>query len=157
LLINKIEDERKLTKKVEEMDAIDKVRMMADLHRDHCSLNHGPDTNNQRFPVADYIVMSFGYEEKKDMEIAVRELVIPVCFECVSALKGNEWTLLYCFECTHNRWVCRKLAKNNYRHHILWLRGCPDCTNKFGGLYFTDMSAYKNAAILALNEIRKAV
>ena len=139
------------------MDAIDKVILMADLHKDHCSLNHGPDASNEIIPAADYIVMPFGYEEKEGYEIAVRELIIPVCFECATALKGEEWTLLYCFECTHSHWVYRKLAKNNYRHHILWLRGCPDCTSKFGGLYFTDIPAYGSEAILALNEIRLAV
>ncbi len=139
------------------MDAIDKIRMMADLHKDNCSLNHGPESSNLRFPAADYIVMSFGYEEKPGTEIAVRELVIPVCFECLSALKGDEWTLLYCFECTHSRWVCRKLAKNTYRHHILWLRGCPDCNSKFGGLYFTDIPACSIDAVLAFNKIKSAV
>jgi hypothetical protein len=139
------------------MDAIDKVRMMADLHKDHCSLNHGPDISNEKIPAADYIVIPFGYEESEGKEIAVRELIIPVCFECVTALKGEEWTLLYCFECTHSHWVNRKVAKNNYRHHILWLRGCPDCTNKFGGLYFTDIPADGSKAFLALNEIRLAV
>jgi hypothetical protein len=139
------------------MDAIDKVRMMADLHNDHCSLNHGPGISNKKIPAADYIVMSFGYEETAGTDIAVRELVIPVCFECVRALKGNEWTLLYCFECTHSRWVNRRLAKNIYRHHILWLKGCPDCSSKFGGLYFTDIPAYSNRAVLALNDIKLAV
>ena len=139
------------------MDAIDKVRMMAELHKDHCSLNHGPDTSNEKITAVDYIVMPFGFEEKKGKEVAVRELIIPVCFECAFALKGEEWTLLFCFECTHNRWVCRKLAQNKYRHRILWLRGCPDCSNTFGGLYFTDIPAHGSEAGLAVNEIRMAV
>jgi len=33
----------------------------------------------------------------------------------------------------------RDLAKNRYRHHVLWLKGCPECSNEFGGLYFNDM------------------
>jgi hypothetical protein len=86
----------------------------------------------------------------------VRDLVIPVCFDCALALKGDEWTLLYCFECASSRWVCRRLAKNNYRHHILWMRGCPDCTNEFGGLYFTDVPTCGSKAVLAVNEIRVA-
>ena len=134
------------------MDAIDKVKMMAELPFDHCSLNHGPGMNNNNIPAADYVVMPFGYKERQDTEVVVRELVIPVCCECVQALKGNEWTLLYCFECAESRWVCRKLAKNCYRHHILWLRGCPDCSNTFGGLYFTDMPCYGNPVYLAINE-----
>ncbi len=139
------------------MDAIDKVTMMAELSHDHCSLNHGPGISNEHIPAADYIVMPMGYAEAAGKDIAVRELVIPVCFDCALALKGNEWTLLYCFECAESRWVYRKLAKNRYRHHILWLRGCPDCTNKFGGLYFTDIPTQGTEAHLAINEIRVAV
>lgn len=139
------------------MDAIDKVTMMAELSNDHCTLYHGPGACSEDFPAADYIVMPFGYEEAEGIEVAVRELIIPVCFECVQALKGDEWTLLYCFACAESRWICRQLAKNSYRHHILWLRGCPDCTNKFGGLYFTDIPAYGSSAQLAINEIRVAV
>ncbi len=51
---------------------------------------------------------------------------------------GGKWTLLFCLDCGTSRWVYRELAKNSYRHHILWLKGCPDCSNTFGGLYFTD-------------------
>jgi len=136
------------------MDAIDKVRMMAELAHDDCGLNHGPGISSRDFPATDYIVMTFGYSEAPDREVAVRELVIPVCQECVHALKGDEWTLLYCFECASSRWVCRKFAKNIYRHHILWLRGCPDCSNKFGGLYFNDMTFSGSSTHLAFNELR---
>jgi hypothetical protein len=106
------------------MDAIDKVRLMAELSNEHCSLNHGPGIGNDKISAADYVVMPIGYAENDVQDVAVRQLVIPVCFDCALALKGEEWTLLYCFECANSRWVCRKLAKNNFRHHILWLRGC---------------------------------
>ena len=140
------------------MDAIDKVRMMAELPKDHCDLNHGPGISNKNFPAADYIVMPFGYKEAKDREVSVRELIIPVCYECVQALKGDEWILLYCFECAESRWVCRRFAKNNYHHHILWLRGCPDCSNKFGGLYFTDdLFRFSSSVSLAINKVRMVV
>jgi len=138
------------------MDVIDKIRLMAELDGDNCSLNHGPGTTYDKVPASDYLVIPFGYEEKEGVEVAVRELIIPVCLECALALKGEDWTLLYCFECTNNHWVYRSMAKNNYRHHILWLRGCPECTNKFGGLYFTDMPAYGAEAVLALDGIREA-
>ncbi len=138
------------------MDAIDKVRLMAELSSENCSLNHGPGTENDKTTAADYLVIPFGYAENDVQEVAVRDLVIPVCFECALALKGDEWALLYCFECANSRWVCRKLAKNNYRHHILWMRGCPDCTNEFGGLYFTDVPTCGSEAVLAVNEIRVA-
>jgi hypothetical protein len=138
------------------MDAIDKVILMAELSNEHCSLNHGPGTGSDKISAADYVVMPIGYAENDVQDVAVRQLVIPVCFDCALALKGDEWTLLYCFECANSRWICRKLAKNNFRHHILWLRGCPDCTNEFGGLYFTDVSACGAEAVLAVNEVRVA-
>ncbi len=121
------------------MDEIDRIRLLADLEGEFCELNHGPDTRKEDFPAADYIVLPVGYTENEIEDVTVRDLVIPVCFECAQALIGSEWTLLYCFDCGDSRWVCRELAKNSYRHHILWLRGCPDCTNVFGGLYFTDL------------------
>ena len=121
------------------MDEIERIRLLADLEESYCELNHGPDTRKEDFPAVDYIVLPVGYKEDEVQDVSVRELVIPVCFECAQALMGDDWTLLYCFECGESRWVCRDLAKNSYRHHILWLRGCPDCTNVFGGLYFTDV------------------
>jgi len=119
------------------MDTIDTVRLLAELEGEHCWLNHGPQTKQEDYPASDYIVIPFG-DAKKEIQTPDRDLVVPVCLECAQALIGDEWTLLYCFECNTSHWVNRSLAKNRYRHHILWLRGCPDCTNKFGGLYFTD-------------------
>ena len=119
------------------MDRIDTVRLLAELEGEPCGLNHGPGTKAEDFPASDYIVIPFG-DGKDPLVSPEHELVIPVCLECAQALTGEEWTLLYCFECHASRWVCRALAKNAYRHHILWLRGCPDCSHAFGGLYFND-------------------
>ncbi len=122
------------------MNEIDKVRLLADLQTEHCHLYHGPDTRAENFSASDYIVMPFGYAQDSIKEVAEHELIIPVCHQCARALTQDEWTLLYCFECNHSSWVYRRKAKNRYRHHILWLRGCPDCTNRLGGLYFNDLS-----------------
>lgn len=119
------------------MDTIDSVRLLVELEGEHCGLNHGPKTRPEDYLASDYIVIPFG-DTQKEIHIADRNLVVPVCLDCAQALTGNEWTLFYCFECNTSHWVNRNLAKNNYRHHILWLKGCPDCTNKFGGLYFND-------------------
>ncbi len=121
------------------MNEYDRVQLLAELAEAHCELNHGPETNSQDFKAVNYIVMPFGYNQSDVQDVSVRDLVIPVCNECIQALLQEEWTLLYCFECCRSQWVCRKFAKNQYRHHVLWLRGCPECTNEFGGLYFTDM------------------
>ncbi|MBW2467146.1 MAG: hypothetical protein JRF02_07585 [Deltaproteobacteria bacterium] len=121
------------------MDRIERLRLLAELSTEHCELNHGPGTKGEDYPAVDYIVVNIGYKEDEVKEVSVRKLVIPVCAECAEALVGDEWTLLYCFLCGNNRWVSRQLAKLEYRHHVLWLRGCPECTKEFGGLYFADL------------------
>ena len=110
--------------------------MLADLSHEVCGLNHGPGAPDH--PALDYLVCPVGYRDGEVSAKAVRELIIPVCLPCSQALTGDDWTLLYCFECGASRWVARSRAKNSYRHHVLWLRGCPDCTKTFGGLYFND-------------------
>lgn len=123
------------------MNEIDMVQLMAELVHEHCELNHGPNTRGEDFPASDYIILPMGYSEDSIQEVCVREMVVPVCFECAKALTEEEWSLLYCIECCSSQWVCRQLSKNQYRHHILWLRGCPKCTYEFGGLYFNDLQA----------------
>lgn len=120
------------------MDSIDTLHLLADLGSEHCQLNHGPGINTEHIAAADYLVLPIGYKENSVQEVAVRELVIPVCLECAQALQGEEWTLLYCLDCGASRWVSRQHAKHQYRHHVLWLKGCPDCSNQFGGLFFND-------------------
>lgn len=129
------------------MNEIDRLQLLADLGTSFCELNHGPDTRPEDFPATDYLVMPFGYAENEVSEVAVREVVVPICAECAQALLGEEWTLLFCFECCSSQWVYRRLAKNRYRHHILWMRGCPHCTHEFGGLYFNDFKAVTDAPI----------
>jgi len=128
------------------MNDIDQIRLLADLDEEHCELNHGPDTNPEEYQATDYLILPIGYREDGIQSVTVREMVIPVCFDCTQALLRDEWTLLYCFECSHSRWVYRPWAKNSYRHHILWLRGCPDCSNELGGLYFTEADQVADAA-----------
>ena len=123
------------------MNAVDRLALLANLEEECCELNHGPDTGHLKIPAVDYIIQPFGYSASEIEEVAVRELVVPVCSDCASALQGNEWTLVYCFECCSSQWIYRRYAKNQYRHHILWLRGCPKCTYEFGGLYFSDLKA----------------
>lgn len=130
------------------MNAIDKLALMADLVNEHCGLSHGPGARREDYPACDYLVIPFGSQREPDASEAGREMVIPVCHECADALSHDEWTLLYCFECNNSRWVCRELAKNRYRHNVLWLRGCPDCSNQFGGLYFSDGEEQEREAVL---------
>ncbi len=131
----------------------DRLRLLAELTHEFCELNHGPDTHREDYPAIDYLVMPFGYAEDEVVEVAAREIVIPVCGECIEALTGEEWTLLYCFDCCSSQWVYREFAKNNYRHHVLWLRGCPSCTSEFGGLYFNDYRAVTDEAMLLAQQM----
>ena len=125
------------------MDAINTLGLLAQLEEEYCELNHGPGTHNERRPAVDYIIQPFGYNVNEIEEVAMREMIVPVCIECAKALQGNEWTLFYCFECCSSQWVYKKFTKNRYRHNILWLRGCPECSEEFGGLYFTEYKALK--------------
>jgi hypothetical protein len=131
------------------MDAVDKLGLLAHLEEEYCELNHGPDTEHEKRAAVDYLIQPFGYTVNDIEEIAVREMVVPVCPDCVDALQGNEWILLYCFECCGSQWVYKKFAKNRYRHNILWLRGCPECSMEFGGLYFTDLKAIADNPLFA--------
>lgn len=119
------------------MDETDRLGLLAELTDESCQLNHGPGTENQIIPACNYVVLPVGLREKKNVEICDSEMVIPVCQECAEALVGDEWTLLYCIACNKSQWVCRQLSRMSYRHHILWLKGCPKCGG-FGGLYFND-------------------
>ena len=136
------------------MNEIDRLALLAELTNESCELNHGPDTKGLFFQATDYIVIPFGYQEDTTTDICTRELVVPVCYDCAQALLGSDWSLLYCFECNSSQWVYRKMAKNKYRHHILWLRGCPDCSYEFGGLYFNEISIYPESAEFLLQQMK---
>ncbi len=123
------------------MNAIDRLGLLAELEDSFCELNHGPDTVQSDYPACDYLVVPIGYRQEEHTEIVVRELVIPVCRECAAALLGDEWTLCYCLECARSQWICRQLARLRYRHHILWMQGCPHCAERVQGLYFNDFPA----------------
>ncbi|MEJ2031669.1 MAG: hypothetical protein P8Y63_01205 [Deltaproteobacteria bacterium] len=134
------------------MNAIDRVQLLAELENGFCELNHGPGTSPEDHPAIDYVVMPMGYQESRDVEVAVRDMVIPVCAECAIALVGDEWTLIYCFECCSSQWIYRPHAKLRYRHHLLWLRGCPECSNEFGGLYFNGFMAISDEVSFFTND-----
>jgi hypothetical protein len=123
------------------MNAIEKLGLLAQLEEEFCELNHGPDTHHEKRPAVDYIIQPFGYNVNEIEEVCVREMIVPVCTDCSEALHGNDWILFYCFECCSSQWVNKKFAKNRYHHNILWLRGCPACSKEFGGLYFSDLKA----------------
>ena len=120
------------------MNETEKLHLLIDLTTEHCGLFHGTGVDVSIIPAADYIVIPIGYRKNKVEEVAVREFVIPVCKECADALFKDEWVLFYCVLCGASRWCRKEFAKLQCRYHILWLNGCKDCTNEFGGIYFQD-------------------
>ncbi|RJX16614.1 MAG: hypothetical protein C4563_11475 [Desulfobulbus sp.] len=129
------------------MHELDRLVLLANLAEEHCELNHGPKTSHLKLPAVDYLVQPFGYSMSDIEEVSVREVVVPVCIDCAGALQGNDWTLLYCFECNSSQWISRRFARLRYRHNVLWLRGCPECSGEFGGLYFSDVKALVDAPL----------
>lgn len=114
------------------------VVIAADVAQGLCALNHGPETKAEDYPAVDAFVVPIGRQLSEVEFEEIRKLIIPVCKDCVASLHGNEWTLIYCMSCSGNHWVHRASARLRYRHHVLWLNGCQECTGKFGGLYFAD-------------------
>ena len=115
------------------MNNHDQIAIIVDL--DHCQLNHGPDKEKHR--AVEVIVQKFGFRNGVE-EKAIHEITIPVCLDCLKSWQNPRWTVIYCFSCCSSQWVDKKYSKMSYRHKILWLKGCPDCTGVFGGLYFSD-------------------
>ena len=120
------------------MNDAEKLIAKFDLIDNHCYLNHGPDIDTSEIESVEQLVCPIGYNESDIVTVVKRELIIPICEECANALCENEWLLIYCIECNNNHWINREYASNKYHpsDHIIWLKGCPECTKKFGGIYF---------------------
>ena len=119
------------------IDEIDQIGLQADLIHTTCQLNHGP-LDRERHQAVDYLVIPMAENSGNDTAEIRADLVIPICQDCIDALQGNEWTLLYCLDCAKSQWILRAAARLNYRHHVIWLKGCPECGGKFRGIYFND-------------------
>ena len=122
------------------MNEIDKLVLLAELEGETCGLNHGED-DEDHFAV-DYLTIPMA--SVKDPEDKF-DTTIPICQDCLNALYGDEWTLLFCLDCGSSAWVLQAAAKLKYTHlqsgkhyHMLGLKGCPHCSKEFGGLYFLD-------------------
>lgn len=128
-------------KKDEKIFTTEEIHVIANLVNSHCELNHGPGIDNKDFPAVNTIIVPIGYKENDVSSVSVRNLYIPICQECQDSI-GNGWVLLYCLECCANHWVSLEKAKLNYfnqltgeNHDIIFLKGCPECSGKFGGFY----------------------
>ena len=119
------------------IDEIDLIALRAELGQATCELSHGP-YDHEPHQAVDFLVIPVGKTNENGNKLENSELVIPVCQDCVEALTGDEWTLLYCLDCNESQWVLRAVSRLNYRHHIIWLKGCPHCGEELRGIYFSD-------------------
>ena len=108
---------------------IDKFILLADSEDECCALNHGPNTDNKKYPVVDWLTFPMG--NVKTGEI-LNKLSIPICNECAESLANNTWLLVYCIKCCESQWILRSLAKHKYPEdkHIVLTDGCPKCSLK---------------------------
>lgn len=119
------------------IDEIDAIGLQADLAHSYCQLNHGPRDTVPHNAV-DYLILPVGKQDSQGRVSEAADLVIPICSDCLTGLNDESWTLLYCLDCNQSQWILRELAKMDYRHHVIWLKGCPTCGRNFGGIYFND-------------------
>jgi hypothetical protein len=106
-----------------EIDEIDQVLLMAELENTECQLKHNDDETHR---ACDFITCPMGYAD-----IGITDFItIPICKECIEALMGDEWVLLYCVHCNSSQWVYKPLSKREYTEKIVWMTKCPKCEGK---------------------------
>jgi hypothetical protein len=129
------------------LDKIDETGLRASLENEICQLNHGHQpVTLEELKAVDWLVIPMGTKLSK-VEASVQNfLTVPICADCAAELikPNSEWTLVYCLDCSANHWVLRPIAKLSYvnektaePYRILWLRGCPECSEKLNGITFT--------------------
>jgi len=130
------------------MDTIDTAWLLAHLKEDYCELNHGPGTLHDRRSAVDYIIQPFVYTQNNINDIAVREMIVPVCADCLEDMQGSDWALTYCIECCSSQWVYKKFVQNQYRNNILWLRGCTECGETADSMHAADIKGITGNPLL---------
>jgi hypothetical protein len=128
------------------MDIYEKVILLLDMGDEYCQLYHGPYDNQENHKTVNYLVCPVGYRQSERVERKVRELIIPICQECVDGLYDGEWTLLYCLNCMANQWILRPISRFGYRHNLIWLGSCPKCSKEFKEIYFNAPASEESAA-----------
>lgn len=103
-------------------NAVNDYVMKANLVGQTCALKHGKKSLPKDHPAIDYL----------SQNMVDGAIVIPVCQECVNALHGNDWVLLYCVNCNQSQWVCKRYAKRRYKdnEHVIFMTACPHCYKK---------------------------
>lgn len=98
----------------------------AELSGVSCGLKHSEEDPAENHKAVDFLVQKLGNPQTDEM---YQELRIPICGECSEALHDENWILAYCVNCHKSQWICRSLAKKEYRpgNIIFWLDVCPFC------------------------------
>ena len=78
-------------------------------------------------PASNHPAVNFLCQTVEDVDGNQIELRIPICQECENALQGDDWVLMYCIDCNHSQWVCKRLAKHDYPEKVMWVTFCPYC------------------------------
>ena len=101
-----------------------KMSAEADLEGMRCGLFH--HKQDPAGLAVDFLHQHFGFGGN-----ATDTLRIPVCQDCVDALLGDEWILMFCIHCNQSRWISRKWSRNAYPPglSIKWIDGCPECVS----------------------------
>ncbi len=123
------------------MYTVEIPKLITQLEGEFCELNHGPDTHYKKRVAVDFIVQPFGYTDNGIEDITMREMLGRVCSDCIETIQGKDWTLLFCIECCSNHWVYKKFTQYRYNHNILWMHGCPECSEKSGDQNLHDIKA----------------
>lgn len=112
------------TKAVELDELLYKMDAERDLEGQRCMLYHHPQDPAGK--AVDYLNQKFGFDGN------VQDILrVPICQDCVDALLGDEWVLMYCVHCNESRWVSRKYSFHAYPDglKIKWIDGCPGCVS----------------------------
>lgn len=101
------------------MNEVDRAGLYAEISKGSI----GCETKDCKNVATDFIVQPLGFNDK-----VKEEIVVPICKECIKFISGDEWVLLYCVQCLSSQWLSRSLAKRTYDSSIVWMDGCPKCS-----------------------------
>lgn len=107
----------------------DNINMMLakfELTDEPCHLKHSDEDPAENHPAVDYLCQGLGDQKTGEITSQIR---IPVCVECINALKDNDWILCYCTYCNKSQWIYRPLAKREYPdgNLVYYMDICPFC------------------------------
>lgn len=122
------------------MRQLNQAIAVAELSERTCALNHKHDPCGVP-PACNYLVVPMGIKGARS-----GEHIIPICGTCQDSLtdESSPWVLLYCMTCCESQWIDERISRLSYLNRrtntstkILWFTGCPKCSGRLEGLYFS--------------------